>query len=791
MAVTITVAELSAALRLDDSTEEVAEVTRLLGFATETLSRHLGDAYNSVPADVINEAVVRIAGYLFDQPYASRGLAVGNALRNSGAQQAVLPWRIHRAGSTEEAAAAAADAGTATNPVVSVVVDETNGTLAVTLADGTTTSYTLPAGVPGSGGVDQTARDAAASAHSAADAAQTTASAASTLATTNAATLATVLSNLAEGGRLILRTEAQNIAMDSPDAEPGDIVATLVSGVLTFYRRLNTDTNPYWTLVGSVTGGGGGGLTTGAVNTLIASWWSGHPSVNIAQLPVALPLYITDPLGHPDIPYSAMDGTLEPWTVKTTADPKPLIPDDRLDQNRLIPAADPTADRLKIPQINPSGIGVRLIDLPTGGDAIRVWRTEFVEGESQFGTAGKVFIRLRYIETYNAAGVLQSTVDAGNGFLAADGTRVLAQGQALDMKALLTDETIDALMSLVSAAPAASSATSGLWYGVGDGTVVDSVQFRKRIPTATRTTVRIERCPNRSDGGANGYNSVDDINLGMDTGGSLSPPTDAILSAVEVWLTHGGNYYFEVIVPQASPINGATGVFMSYGTDPDNLTQVFLARDASYDTDNRRRYSSTSVDRSREWRWGYETLVEFRNSANANPATLATTEVMETVADHDYVDQEVHVVGRDIDAVDARVAELEARSATAFSATLIASGAPDATRQYRNFSASEAQAFIDGWTNATYSRFMVAVEWATGAHRNISYMGPVLRIGDLATDDNETRFHLELANFFADPDADVRLSVNNGTTKSLAIDGGAAGVFPTGSTIKLYGLVGS
>ena len=54
MAVTITVAELTAALRLNDTAEETAEVTRLLAYA--------------------------------------------NALRSSGAARMLLPYRIHRAG---------------------------------------------------------------------------------------------------------------------------------------------------------------------------------------------------------------------------------------------------------------------------------------------------------------------------------------------------------------------------------------------------------------------------------------------------------------------------------------------------------------------------------------------------------------------------------------------------------------------------------------------------------------------------------------------------------------------
>ena len=66
MAVTLTQAELSSAIRLGDSAEEVAEATRLLAFATEAITRHLGDAYEGAPVVVVNEAAIRLAGYLFD-----------------------------------------------------------------------------------------------------------------------------------------------------------------------------------------------------------------------------------------------------------------------------------------------------------------------------------------------------------------------------------------------------------------------------------------------------------------------------------------------------------------------------------------------------------------------------------------------------------------------------------------------------------------------------------------------------------------------------------------------------
>ena len=166
MAVTTTVAELAAALRLGDSAEETAEATRLLGYATEAVTKHLGTAFATTPDAVANEAVIRLAGYLFDQPFAARSSGFANALRNSGAARMLLPYRVHGAGTTAEATAAAQEAiGTAGNPVISVIIDA--GQLVVTLADGTTSREDLPAGM-GGGTVDQTAREAAAAAIAAA-----------------------------------------------------------------------------------------------------------------------------------------------------------------------------------------------------------------------------------------------------------------------------------------------------------------------------------------------------------------------------------------------------------------------------------------------------------------------------------------------------------------------------------------------------------------------------------------------------------------------------------------------
>ena len=175
MAVVLTVEELKNALRLGNSTEETAEVTRLLAYSTEAVERHAPEATDTAAS----EAVIRLSGYLFDQPNAGRGLSFAHAGRNSGAWAVLLPYRIHRAGSTSEAIAAAQQAvGTVGNPVVGVNVSGSD--LVISFADGTTRTDPLPAGGGGGmfSGTDQTARDAAAAAQTTAGGATTAAAAA-------------------------------------------------------------------------------------------------------------------------------------------------------------------------------------------------------------------------------------------------------------------------------------------------------------------------------------------------------------------------------------------------------------------------------------------------------------------------------------------------------------------------------------------------------------------------------------------------------------------------------------
>ena len=171
MAITLTTDALLNALRLGTTPEETSEAQRLLSFATQTISDYLGDEYTDAPEAIVNEAAIRLCGFIFDMPYAARGAAFANALRNSGAGAMLLPYRIHRAGSVSEATAAAqAAVGSTGNPVVNVEISGSD--LTITFQDGTTRTEALPSGMTGEG-IDETARNSATAAQTRADSAWT------------------------------------------------------------------------------------------------------------------------------------------------------------------------------------------------------------------------------------------------------------------------------------------------------------------------------------------------------------------------------------------------------------------------------------------------------------------------------------------------------------------------------------------------------------------------------------------------------------------------------------------
>ena len=94
MAVKLTVAELSAALKLGDSPEELEQVTRLLAYVSEAIERHCPEC----PEATASMAAIVLGAYLWDRPTSSKGISYSNALKFSGAVSILLPWRVHRIG---------------------------------------------------------------------------------------------------------------------------------------------------------------------------------------------------------------------------------------------------------------------------------------------------------------------------------------------------------------------------------------------------------------------------------------------------------------------------------------------------------------------------------------------------------------------------------------------------------------------------------------------------------------------------------------------------------------------
>lgn len=120
----VTAEELTATLRVDpDDADEQSIVARILATGNALVEHYAGNA----PTAIKDEAAIRIAGYLYDAPTASRTTMFAHVGRNSGAWGLLLPWRRPSALSTGEAADAG-DTATTTGEDVAVIVLEATET---------------------------------------------------------------------------------------------------------------------------------------------------------------------------------------------------------------------------------------------------------------------------------------------------------------------------------------------------------------------------------------------------------------------------------------------------------------------------------------------------------------------------------------------------------------------------------------------------------------------------------------------------------------------------------------
>ncbi len=95
----LSVTDLAVSLRLASAGESISNdlqriLSGLLATAEAVCERYAPNA----PAAVLDEAEIRLAGYLFDAPEAPGGDRFAAAFRNSGGMALLSPWKVRRAG---------------------------------------------------------------------------------------------------------------------------------------------------------------------------------------------------------------------------------------------------------------------------------------------------------------------------------------------------------------------------------------------------------------------------------------------------------------------------------------------------------------------------------------------------------------------------------------------------------------------------------------------------------------------------------------------------------------------
>ena len=99
MAVRATVSDVARSIRAVVSPDVTAELADLLAYAAAEVKRIAPNAGYRVH----DRAAIAIVGYLYDRPTAGREKTYANSIRNSGAGAMLLPYRVHRGGSTTPA----------------------------------------------------------------------------------------------------------------------------------------------------------------------------------------------------------------------------------------------------------------------------------------------------------------------------------------------------------------------------------------------------------------------------------------------------------------------------------------------------------------------------------------------------------------------------------------------------------------------------------------------------------------------------------------------------------------
>ena len=419
-------------------------------------------------------------------------------------------------------------------------------------------------------------------------------------------------------------------------------------------------------VVTEVTGGGGGGGGDGIDASLIEPFAiiGNTTDVPYDKMPFVLPAYILDPINHPDIPYSAFDGTVESWAIKDASPPIEIIPNARLPVARFLPAPGALADGL-VATIA-SGAWTAAESSGGSGVAAKQWRFDFKRGEDTadpIAAAGQVFIELRYLDSYNSEGVRTSVQDVGAGFLAADGSRTLSSSNALDIKGLLAESSVAAVMNLVTSLPSIVDAVWGEWYGLADiDGQVEDVHYLRQQNTTEQTWIPARLDSMNRD--LHGFNDLDVLGTyGYERGGALSPEAEIVQLVEEK--DSNGNITTRLLIPATSPLTSGISVLLFYKSGSQEYSsarEIPLFRDATV-TGTTHRYVTAVTTGEFRFTPGVPYTIKWRNAGSVNDLVLHSDKRLVRVADeYDVLDVKGEIQ-QEIYTVEDRVAALESAPA--------------------------------------------------------------------------------------------------------------------------------
>ena len=242
-------------------------------------------------------------------------------------------------------------------------------------------------------------------------------------------------------------------------------------------------------------------------------------------------------------------------------------------QERLLPNATALADGtiLKVA----SGEWGSGTDEVGGGAANTVYvpRWNYIRGETTadpIANAGKVFQGFRYVDIYNRTTKVRiSSVDfLSFGYIYTD-QRIgytISTDEALDVRALLAAGETTQLINVVDNLPAIGTAAWGALYGLGDGTVVDDIHYRRN---EVRTQVAFSPAQLATGAGQTrkiwGFSTVgSNLSGGFQKGGGLSPEI-AVEFTEERKVQSDGTVYYQTTLRSNNPLfNSAIGIILQW-----------------------------------------------------------------------------------------------------------------------------------------------------------------------------------------------------------------------------------